>query len=519
MFSFARPARLEPLLLAGVLIMAAINTATPQPPPPAENPLGFTPNEWELIRSAETLNRTFGLIARKVSPAVVHIKTLPIENKSTPTPPNEPRPDTGPTPTPPDAGDPKTAQGLGSGVIIDAVKGLILTNNHVIASADRNRRIEVALADGRRIPATIFATDPLTDLAIIEIKADNLTALRIANSDRVQVGDTVLAVGNPFGYDQSFSRGMVSALGRENLRITSRYGYEDFIQTDAAINPGNSGGPLVNLRGEIIGLNTALATNPLMRGSVGVGFAIPAKILKRVLPALRRGEPLVRGYLGVEIQDLQIQSDQLKDFWPLNPRGARIATVRPDTPAHQAGLQIDDIILTVNDAPFENANDLRWKIAMTPPGATIHLGFKRNGDTLTRQVTIAEQPSAFSAAAAREEQIPQDDVADFPDFGFTVRNLTKALAKQYNWDEKQTGVVLVNVLPESEAANIGFKEGHLIREVQGKRIDNVRTFTQTLAKYPFTKGVRFVLGSQTGNRWIYHKVQTPQPQAQSGPRP
>jgi Do/DeqQ family serine protease len=266
----------------------------------------------------------------------------------------------------------------GSGVIVDAKAGYVLTNHHVIARADR---IVVTLKDNRKFDATLVGSDPDTDIALLKIAAQNLTALPIGDADRLEVGDYVLAIGNPFGLGQAVTSGIVSALGRTGLGLES---YENFIQTDASINPGNSGGALINLRGELIGINTAIFTPG--GGNVGVGFAVPINMAESVMKQLVATGEVHRGRLGVQVKDL---TPELADSMGIAARqGAVVDFVDVLSPAQRAGVALGDVILAVDGDPVHGAADLRNRVGLTPVGHKIQLTLLRDKASKTLDVTI-----------------------------------------------------------------------------------------------------------------------------------
>lgn len=274
----------------------------------------------------------------------------------------------------------RKTQALGSGVIVDAKHGYVLTNNHVVAKADE---ITVTLKDGRSFKAKLVGTDPETDIAVVQIPAKNLTAVPLADSDKLRVGDFVVAIGNPFGLGQTVTSGIVSALGRTGLGIE---GYEDFIQTDASINPGNSGGALVNLRGELAGINTAIIAPG--GGNVGIGFAIPINMARQVMTQLIKHGEVHRGRLGILIQDLT--PDLAKAFDIKETHGAVIAKVVKNSPAEHAGLMAGDVVTGVNGKPVSTSSELRNSIGLLPVGDTVTLEVVRDGKIRSIKVTIAE---------------------------------------------------------------------------------------------------------------------------------
>ncbi len=278
----------------------------------------------------------------------------------------------------------REVQNLGSGVIVDADNGYIITNHHVIQQADE---IQVTLADGRSFKAELVGTDPESDVALIRIDAKNLTAATLGDSQDLRVGDFVVAIGNPFGLGQTVTSGIVSALGRSGLGIE---GYEDFIQTDASINPGNSGGALVNLRGELVGVNTAILSRS--GGNIGIGFAIPINMAQAIMQQLVEHGEVRRGQLGVLVQDLTPRLAQA--FGLERGQGAVVARVQPGSPAAEAGLEEGDVILEVGGEPVESAADLRNRIGLLSVGEQVRLEVHRDGETRTVTVRIGKVQAA-----------------------------------------------------------------------------------------------------------------------------
>jgi Do/DeqQ family serine protease len=274
----------------------------------------------------------------------------------------------------------RETEATGSGVIVDAAHGFVLTNSHVVEHATD---IEVTTKDNRRFRARLIGRDPATDIAVLQIPAERLIAVPMGDSDRLQVGDFVLAVGNPFGLGQTVTSGIVSALGRTGLGIE---GYEDFIQTDASINPGNSGGPLVNLEGQVVGINTAILAPG--GGNIGIGFAVPINMAREVMNQLLRDGAVRRGRIGVAIQDLT--PDLARALGTARTGGAVIARVEPGSPAQRAGLKPSDLIVAVDGVPIRNAGELRNRVGMSPIGTMVALTIERNGTDSTVDVRIAQ---------------------------------------------------------------------------------------------------------------------------------
>ncbi|HEY1070327.1 MAG TPA: Do family serine endopeptidase [Thermomonas sp.] len=285
----------------------------------------------------------------------------------------------------------RIAQSLGSGVIIDAQRGLVLTNNHVVEDADE---VQVTLADGRSLKAEFVGNDADTDIALMRIPAQNLTAIPVANSDQLQIGDFVVAIGNPFGVGQTVTSGIVSAVGRNNLPGA---GYQNFIQTDASINPGNSGGALVNLNGELVGINTA-SFNPRgsMAGNIGLGFAIPSNLASRIKDQLLVGGVVRRGTLGIDTQD--VDARLAKGLGLAEARGAVVTRVYPGSAAGAAGLKVGDVVVAANGQPIDNAEALRNFQGLQAPDATVVLDLRRDGKPVRITSGLREAPKALDGA-------------------------------------------------------------------------------------------------------------------------
>jgi serine protease Do len=367
-------------------------------------------------------------------------------------------------------------QGLGSGVIIDA-DGYILTNNHVVAEADE---IMVHLADGREFKAKVIGTDPPTDIAVIQIKAERLPVAQLGNSDKVEVGDLVLAIGSPFGLEQTVTFGIISATGRGGVGITD---YENFLQTDAAINPGNSGGPLVDMRGQVIGINTAIASRS--GGYMGVGFSVPANLASEVMKRIRETGKVVRGWLGVGIQRL---TPELAESLKLKTEeGVLISQVFEGGPAAKAGLKAGDVVLEYNGKPVKASYDLQSAVAWTKPGTQGTLAVLRDGKRMTLKVEVEERPS--QPALARAEK---GGPTEFKDLGIQVSNLTPAEAKRYGYARDQ-GVLIADVDPGSLAAAGGLRRGMLILEVARQKVASVAEFRAAMKKADLAKGIPFLV--------------------------
>src|SRR5438477_676561 len=286
----------------------------------------------------------------------------------------------------------RETQATGSGVIVDAAQGYVLTNGHVVENATS---IEVTTKDNRRIPARLLGRDPETDVAVLKIPAENLVAVPLGDSDRLQVGDFVLAIGNPFGLGQTVTSGIISALGRSGLGIE---GYEDFIQTDASINPGNSGGPLVDLQGRVVGINTAILAPG--GGNVGIGFAVPINMARQVMDQLINYGEIKRGRIGVAIQDLT--PDLAQALGTRHTQGAVIARVEPGSPAERAGLRTNDLVVAINGAPMRSGTELRNRVGLSRIGDEVELTVERGG--AERNVTVRVEKATTTAQRTRTRQ-------------------------------------------------------------------------------------------------------------------
>ena len=343
----------------------------------------------------------------------------------------------------------------GSGVIVDAAKGYVVTNFHVIKDA---QQVLVTLKDRRQFQAKLVGTDPGTDIALLKIEAKNLRALRLGDSDLLNVGDFVVAIGNPFGLGQTVTSGIVSALGRSGLDIE---GYEDFIQTDASINPGNSGGALVNLKGELIGINTAIIGPS--GANVGIGFAVPSAMVKSVLDQIVRFGEVRRGRLGANGED--VTYDLASSLGLASTEGAIISTVDPGSPAEKGGVKPRDVVTAINGRAVRNAIDLRNKVGMRPIGETIDLRLIRDGKPLTVKIKIDKPPEVASSGA---ETVPQ--LA-----GATVANL-----KAGSSPRGIEGVLVTKVDANSPAWLHGFRPGDIVIGVNRRKVRSVPEFLAAL---------------------------------------
>lgn len=370
---------------------------------------------------------------------------------------------------------------LGSGVIISP-DGYILTNNHVVGGASE---ITVSLTDKRDYDARIVGTDPKTDLAVVKVEAKGFPVSILGDSSKVRVGEFALAIGSPFGLSETVTMGIVSAKGRVNLGIED---YEDFIQTDAAINPGNSGGALVNSRGELIGINTAILSGG--SGNQGVGFAIPINMAREVMSQIIRNGRVIRGYLGAWIQP--VTPEIAKAFNLPNARGALLGDVEPGSPAARSGLLRGDVIVSMNSAPVADSQALRMKIAMTAPGTKVLLRILRGGNERNVEVVLGELPVREEASPAPEGRRPQPQSLE----GIEATDLTPGLARQLGLPAETRGVVVTAVAPGSAIAEADVRPRDVIVEVNRKPVSGVAEFRRAVAG---SSGSVLLLVNREGN--------------------
>ena len=361
-------------------------------------------------------------------------------------------------------------EGLGSGVIIDAAKGYILTNNHVISQADK---ISVQLNDGREFDAKLIGGDDQSDIALLQVQnPSNLTQIAIADSDKLRVGDFAVAVGNPFGLGQTATSGIVSALGRSGLNLE---GLENFIQTDASINRGNSGGALLNLNGELIGINTAILAPG--GGSIGIGFAIPSNMAKTLSQQLIQFGEVKRGLLG--IKGMEMSADIAKAFKLNVQRGAFVSEVLPNSGSAKAGVKSGDVIVSLNDKPLSSFAELRSRIATTEPGAKVKLGLIREGKALTVEVTLDK---STSSSASAEQISPTLQGATLSDG--QLKNGTK-------------GISVTTVEKSSPAAQAGLHQDDVIVGVNRTRVQSIAEMRKVLESKPAVIALQIIRGNDT----------------------
>ena len=386
--------------------------------------------------------------------------------------------------------------GLGSGVIVSA-DGYILTNNHVVDGADK---VQVTLADKRVLTARVVGTDKKTDVAVIKVDASDLPALTFADSAGVQVGDRVLAVGNPFGLGETVTTGIVSGLGRTMPDDEATFNYQDYIQTDAAINPGNSGGALVDMQGRLIGINTAIFSRD--GGFQGIGFAIPSNLARSIMDSLVRTGHVVRGYLGVTIQDLS--PDVADQFHLKATRGAIVTDISPDGPAAKAGLKGDDVILDFNGKPVADSRSLGFAVAATEPGAEAQVRLLRDGKEETVTVKVGEQPGDQQLASANSGG-GDNSVLN----GVEVTDLDAAARNEFDVPARVHGALVTDVDANSASAEAGLTAGDVIMEINHQPVrsaDDAVKLTdhaksrKTLLKLWSRGGIHFLVVDESNDK-------------------
>lgn len=352
---------------------------------------------------------------------------------------------------------------LGSGVILDQ-QGYILTNNHVVENAEE---IWVTLANEKEYRGTLVGADPKTDLALLKIDGpEHLTVIALGDSDELHVGEWVLAIGNPFGLDHTVTAGIVSAKGRH----IGRGSYDQFIQTDASINPGNSGGPLINLQGEVVGINTAIYSRT--GGNVGIGFAIPINVAKELMPQLRTKGKVTRGWIGVMIQ--KVTPEVATAMGLADAQGARIAEIMPDGPAQEAGLTVGDVIVSFNGREVHDSSDLPLLVARTPIGET--------ADLVVVRESKKRQAIKIRIAELREEQTAKAASSEPERLGLTVQDLSPAVRDELGLSEEQGGVLVAQIVSGSVAEEAGIQQKDVILEVNRQKVPNVPSYRTALQK-------------------------------------
>ncbi len=381
---------------------------------------------------------------------------------------------------------PQTVVGQGSGFIVSE-NGHVLTNSHLV---NNSSDITVILNDGTELPAKILGQDPNTDVAVLKIEGNHLPFLELGNSEKLDIGQWVVAIGNPLGLQTSLTVGVVSAKGRNNLDLIS---IEDFIQTDAAINRGNSGGPLLDLQGLVIGMNTAIVTNGGGGGYMGIGFAIPSEILRHIMNQIVNSGSVARGFIGVTMQE--IDKDLAQAFGLKHPGGALVADVTKGSPAEKAGLKQGDVIQTYNKLSIANIGTLRNAIALMTPGTRITLGVLRGDKQLEIAVDVGDYPQSTPKIASMSGT----------KLGFEIQDLTPELGKSLGTNE-ESGVVITKVEPGSAAAWVGLARGALILSVNHKSVSNVDQFHGALQGVDSNKAILLLVKQGDITRYLSLKV-------------
>lgn len=446
------------LVAGGVAVTWASETEKNSEP---KHPAVIVPLDQSAVDRDGVPRGSYSPIVKKVAPAVVRIETTIVPKNNMPE-------------EMPGLNDPFWQQffgrqfrqsvprmphqhGIGSGVIVTK-DGYILTNNHVVDGANE---VNVALTDGREFTAKVVGRDPQSDVAVVKISADNLPVVPLADSDKVEVGDVVLAIGNPFGVGQTVTKGIVSATERGGMGIED---YENFIQTDAAINPGNSGGALVDIDGRLIGVNTALLSRS--GGSQGVGFAIPSDLARGVMQKLIAYGHVTRGYLGVGIQD--VTPKLAEEFKIKDTSGALISEVMPDSPAAKAGFKEGDVVVEFDGKKVSDRRHLKLEVADTQPGATVPVTVMRDGAKETLKVTVKQLPG--TEELAKNDSDKSGDTGTLNGVG--VGDLDQQIRREFNIPKTVNGAVITQVDPSSPSADAGLKPGDVIQEINHRTVKN-----------------------------------------------
>ena len=369
----------------------------------------------------------------------------------------------------------RKTQSLGSGVIVDAGSGLVLTNAHVIENA---QKITVNLLDGREFKAELIGSDPETDIAVIKVASDELIGIKLAESNDLRVGDFVVAIGNPFGLGQTVTSGIVSALGRSGLGVT---GYEDLIQTDASINPGNSGGALVNLNGELVGLNTAIYSGT--GGNIGIGFAIPIDMVKQVMRQLVEFGEVTRGFVGVEYQNL---TRELVEAFGLDKHleGVVLVEVMGGSPAGKAGLEVGDVITQINSKKIKNSTQFSNEIAINRVGAEINITYLRRGNKRSVSLLIGANEVSNNQPILKNERFSNTTVGEIP--------------REAALYDRVSGIMIYSLQKGSRTWSAGLREGDIIAAVNRYASPSIDAFVNLLARFKGPLRLKVYRGSQSG---------------------
>ncbi|RUT32974.1 Do family serine endopeptidase [Arsenicitalea aurantiaca] len=469
--------RLPVLIAGGVLVVvlggiAAISAQQDAAPPPAPQAQVSVPAPVERVvpRSEGEMQLSFAPVVRMVAPAVVNVYATRIQQRARSPFENDPffqRFFGGRSPF--SESRPRESRSLGSGVIVDP-SGLILTNSHVVSGATD---IRIALSDRRELHVDLVLDDPQTDLAVLQVRElgdEQLPALDFANSDALEVGDLVLAIGNPFGVGQTVTSGIVSALARTGVEASD---YEFFIQTDAAINPGNSGGALVDLEGRVVGINTAIYSSS--GGSVGIGFAIPSSMAQVVADAAMAGGGIVRPWLGAMTQ--AVNADIANSIGMGAAYGAIVTAVAPEGPAERAGLRAGDVVLSIDGISIDDPSALNFRLATKPLGSTAEIGILRNGTTIAANLSVEAPP------APDEDEIAEID-GNTRFAGVRAQALGPALAQQKGLPYDARGMLVLDVVAGSPAAALGLRPDDVIVALNAVETADAETFRMLASQRP-----------------------------------
>jgi len=452
-------------------LIASPGTDTVDQPP--------TPREQEGIQQARDLSAAFKYAARTAGPSVVKIMTVQhvqvVDRRAPWFGPQRPVE--------------RESRGLGTGVIMSE-DGFIVTNNHVVGNS---QDISVLLPDGTEYPGEVVGIDPETDLAVIHVNATNLPAASFGDSEALEVGEWVIAIGSPFGLENTVTSGIISATGRQGMRLAT---YENFLQTDAAINPGNSGGPLVNLDGQVIGINTAIVTEGMSQSYAGIGFAIPSTIVKDVFESIVSTGSVDRGYLGINMAELTPELARRLNY--TDTFGVVIGQVLRGGPADEAGIAPEDIVTAINGVPTHDMTELRTKVAAIDPGKRAVLRIFRNGDVKEIEVTLGRRPTQASMRRMIPTSQDAQQAAADEDLGIIVEAITEQQASQLGISADE-GVMIGAIRRGSPAARAGFEPGDIVLQINGTPMDSVATFENAVASADPARGVRILLRGKDGS--------------------
>ena len=428
------------------------------------------PEYENAVETADRLSTAFRKAASRVLPAVVSIETRMA------------------TPTHPYTSEMGETSGIGSGVIVDAT-GVILTNNHVVMGG--RGHVTVRLQDGREYPARAIYTDPQTDIAVVQISAPaDLQSARLGDSDRVRIGDWVLALGQPFGLESTVTAGIISAKDR-GIGITDR---ENFLQTDAAINPGNSGGPLINLRGEVVGINTAITSRS--GGNNGIAFSVPINLARWVADQLLAHGTVHRALLGIEVQPLDFAL--ARKLGASGNRGVVVTGVKPNTPAWNSGLQPGDVIVAINDQAVKNANQFQLVVERVQPGQPQLLDILRQGQARTVRIRPAERP--IDRRTSYRPAVRTDPFQN--ELGLRIGSIHGQIAQQIGVPQNETGALVVGVSPGSIADRAGLRPGMIIQRIEQHPVRSVQDVVRQFETADLDQGVLVFVKSPTGSRFL-----------------